>query len=279
VHQLSGGKFGSKRKIMMFAVVNQLSLAYDVRGSGIPVLWVHGYPLNRTMWKPQLEGLADITRGLAIDLRGHGESQPSPGVYTMDLLADDIATFLDVLNIHQPVILAGLSMGGYVSMAFCRRHIDRLAGLILCATRAHADSPEGKQNRTNSAALAQERGVPAAVSGLQQKLMAPISYKIRPDLVEAVKSMTESTPLEGVVGDLLGMRERPDSLSTLAAFEKPTLILHGAEDQIIPIREAEEMQSTMPDAHLEIIPQAGHLLNLEQPQLFNTAVRNFLVQF
>jgi 3-oxoadipate enol-lactonase len=263
----------------MFAFVNQLSLAYDEKGSGIPLLWVHGYPLNKTLWAPQLEGLADITRGLAIDLRGHGESQATSGVYTMDLLADDCAAFLDVLGIHGPVILAGLSMGGYVSMAFCRRHADRLAGLILCATRLHADSPEGKQNRTDSAALAHQRGVPAAVSGLQTKLMAPDTYTRRPDLVKTVKAMTESTPLEGVIGDLLGMRERPDSLATLAAFERPTLILHGAEDQIIPISEAEEMQATLPDSRLEIIPEAGHLLNLEQPQAFNTAVRRFLMQF
>ena len=263
----------------MFAFVNQLSLAYDEKGSGIPILWVHGYPLNKTLWKPQLDGLADITRGLAIDLRGHGESQATSGVYTMDLLADDCAAFLDVKGIQQPIVLAGLSMGGYVSMAFCRRHAGRLAGLILCATRPHADSPEGKQNRTDSAALAQQRGVHAAVSGLQTKLMAPDTYTRRPDLVDTVKAMTESTPLEGVVGDLLGMRERPDSLATLAAFERPALILHGAEDQIIPISEAEKTQATLPNSRLEIIPEAGHLLNLEQPQAFNSAVRRFLAQF
>jgi pimeloyl-ACP methyl ester carboxylesterase len=263
----------------MFVTANQLSLAYDEKGSGIPVLWVHGYPLNRTLWKPQLDGLADITRGLAIDLRGHGESQATSGVYTMDQLADDCAAFLDALDIHQQVVVAGLSMGGYVSMAFCRRHAGRLAGLILCATRAHADSPEGKQNRTDSAALAQQRGVAAAVAGLQTKLLAPGTYDLRPDLVDTVKAMTESTPLEGVVGDLLGMRERPDSLSTLATFERPALILHGAEDQIIPISAAEQMQSTLPNAGLEIIPQAGHLLNLEQPQAFNAAIRGFLAQF
>ncbi len=109
--------------------------------------------------------------------------------------------------------------------------------------------------------------------------MAPISYAHRPDLVDMVKAMTESTSLEGVVGDLLGMRERPDSLTTLAAFAQPALILHGAADQIIPVSEAQEMQATLPNAHLEILPQAGHLLNLEQPQAFNAAVRSFLAQF
>jgi pimeloyl-ACP methyl ester carboxylesterase len=263
----------------MFAFVNQLSLAYDEKGSGIPVLWVHGYPLNKSLWAPQLDGLAELTRGLAIDLRGHGESQATSGIYTMDMLADDCAAFLDVLGIHQPIILAGLSMGGYVSMAFCRRHADRLAGLILCATRPQADSAEGKQNRTDSAALAQQRGVPAAVSGLQTKLMAPGTYVRQPDLVNTVKAMTESTPLEGVVGDLLGMRERPDSLSTLAGFKQPALILHGAEDQIIPVSEAEKMQATLPNSSLEIIQEAGHLLNLEQPRAFNSAVRSFLAKF
>ncbi len=263
----------------MYVTVNQLSLAYDDKGSGIPVLWVHGYPLNRTLWKPQLDGLADIARGLSLDLRGHGESQGSSGVYSMDLLADDCAAFLDALEIHQPVVLAGLSMGGYVCMAFCRRHADRLAGLILCATRAHADSPEGKQNRTNGAALAQERGVPAAVSGLLNKLMAPVTYQRRPDLVDRVKSMMESTSLEGVVGDLLGMRSRPDSFSTLTAFKLPTLILHGAEDQIIPLSEAEDILASLPNAQLKVIPDAGHLLNLEQPHAFNVAVRRYLAQF
>lgn len=263
----------------MFAFVNQLSLAYNEKGSGIPLLWIHGYPLNKSLWTPQLDGLADITRGLAVDLRGHGESQATSDVYTMDLLADDCAAFLDVLDIHQPVVIAGLSMGGYVSMAFCRRHIGRMAGLILCATRPHADSPEGKQNRTDSVALAQQHGVPAVVSGLKTKLMAPDTYTRQPDLVDTVKAMTESTPLEGVVGDLLGMRERPDSLATLATFELPALILHGAEDQIIPVSEAEEMQAALTNSRLEIIPEAGHLLNLEQPQAFNSAVRKFLEQF
>lgn len=263
----------------MFVTVDQLSLAYDEHGSGTPVLWVHGYPLNRTLWKPQLEGLADVSRGLALDLRGHGESQASSGAYNMDLLADDCVAFLDALSIRQPVVLAGLSMGGYVCMAFCRRHTDRLAGMILCATRAHADSPEGKQNRTKSIALAQERGVPAAVSGLLNKLMAPITYEQRPALVDSVKAITESTSLEGVVGDLLGMRQRPDSFSTLASFELPALILHGSDDQIIPPAEAEQMHATLPNSKLEIIMHAGHLLNLEQPQAFNTAVRGFLEQF
>jgi pimeloyl-ACP methyl ester carboxylesterase len=263
----------------MFVTANQLSLSYDEKGSGIPLLWIHGYPLNKTIWKPQLEGLADLTRGLAIDLRGHGESQVTSGVYTMEMLADDCAAFLDALGITRPVILAGLSMGGYVGMAFCRRHADRLAGLILCATRAHSDSPQGKQNRSDSAALAMERGVPAAVAALQNKLLAPITYHRRPDLVDTMKAITESTPLDGLVGDLLGMRERPDSLSTLAAFEKPALILHGAEDQLMPVSEAEEMHATLPNARLEVIPDAGHLLNLEQPHAFNTAVRSFLAQF
>ena len=135
----------------MRIILPSLSLAYSERGQGIPLLFIHGYPLNRHLWQPQLDSLADVARLIAIDLRGHNESPPEPGPYSMDFLAEDCLAFLDALNITQPIILCGL-WGGYVALAFYRKFASRVAGLILVATRASADSPEAKAGRENTIA-------------------------------------------------------------------------------------------------------------------------------
>jgi pimeloyl-ACP methyl ester carboxylesterase len=260
----------------MHVQVNNIRIAYDEQGSGRPVLFVHGYPLNRRIWQPQVEGLAGEARALALDLRGHGESEIAPGPYGMDLLADDCAAFLDATGVSQPVALCGLSMGGYVAMAFSRRHAGRLAGLVLTATRAGPDTPEAKANRQKAAELAREEGPLAIAESMLPKMLSPKTYDRKPDLVEAVRKIMISTPVEAIRGDLLGMMERPDSLPGLGQLRVPTLILHGADDQIIPVSEAEAMQAAIQGAGLQVIPNAGHLLNLEQPEMFTHALRSFL---
>ena len=273
--------------------VNGLMLAYEEVGNGgrankfaapterrlgdeLPVLFIHGYPLNRRIWQPQLEGLSGAARALALDLRGHGESQSVPGPYWMDTLADDCAGFLDALGITRPVVVCGLSMGGYVAMAFYRQHGLRLAGLILTATRAGADSDEGKANRDKAAQLAREEGPLAIAESMLPKILSPKTYDRKPELVGSVRKIMESTPVEAILGDLIGMRERPDSMLTLEEVQLPTLILHGADDQIIPVKEAEAMHRAVSGSQIEIIPNAGHLLNMEQPEMFNHAVRKFV---
>ncbi len=256
--------------------IHNFSMSYIDQGKGLPILFVHGYPLNGRMWQPQVEGLSGVARSLAPDLRGHGASQPVPGPYWMDLLADDLNAFLDALQITRPVVICGLSMGGYVTLAFQRQFSPRLAGVILTATRAGADSPEGKAGRDKAAELARKEGVEAIVAAMLPKMLSPKTYEKKPELVQTVRSILEETSLEGVIGDLMGMKERPDLTPTLAEIELPTLILHGADDQLIPFREAEAMRDAIPNASLEILPDAGHLLNLEQPEQFNEAVRRFL---
>jgi pimeloyl-ACP methyl ester carboxylesterase len=261
--------------------VNGLRLAYDDSGGGGPqdaptLLFIHGYPLNRRIWQPQLEGLSGAARVLALDLRGHGESQIVPGPYWMDTLAGDCAAFLDALGISRPVVVCGLSMGGYVAMAFYRQYELRIAGLILSATRAGADTEQARANRDKAAHLAREEGPLAVAESMLPKMLAPKTYDRKPELVESVRKIMESTPVEAIEGDLIGMRERPDSMETLKEVLAPTLILHGADDQIIPVKEAEAMHRAVSHSDLELIPNAGHLLNLEQPEMFNHAVRFFL---
>ena len=256
--------------------VRDFYMEHEDLGTRIPLLFIHGYPLNRTIWDAQVTELSDIARTLAPDLRGHGGSDPVPGPYPVDLLADDLREFLDAVRVTQPVVLCGLSMGGYVTFAFYRKYPERVASLILTATRAGADSPDGKANRDKAAATAKEKGVGAIVEATLPKMLSPKTYPARPDLVARVKAIMESTSLEGVLGDLAGLRDRPDSTPTLAQIDKPTLILHGADDQLIPSSEAEAMHAGIKGSQLKILPEAGHLLNMEQPEAFDEAVREFV---
>jgi 3-oxoadipate enol-lactonase len=256
---------------------NNLTFDYSDNGSGIPLVLIHGYPLSRALWEPQVTGLADVARVLALDLRGHGGSDSVPGPYSMSLLADDCRGFLDTLGITRPVVLGGLSMGGYVVFEFFRKYPQRIAGLILAATRAGADSPEVKANRDKAATTAREKGVGTIVETMLPKMLSQKSYQSQPELVTRARKMMESTSLAGVAGDLAAMRDRTDSTALLAQIDKPTLILHGADDQLIPPAEAQVMSATIPNAQLHVLPEAGHLLNMEQPEAFNEAVRSFLL--
>lgn len=256
--------------------INDFSMNYEDRGHGTGLLLIHGFPLNKSMWNSQVEDLSDIARVVAPDLRGHGESEAVEGIYSMDLLADDCASLLDQIGLKERVVVCGLSMGGYVTLAFYRRHPQRTRGLILAATRAQADSPEAKTNREKAAAKAKEQGSGAIAADLLPKILAPQTYTARPELVDQVKKMMEETSVEGIVGASLGMKERPDSQTTLEDIEVPTLILHGTDDQIISPEEARQMNVAIPDSQLQILPGTGHLLNMEKADLFNQAIRGFL---
>jgi pimeloyl-ACP methyl ester carboxylesterase len=262
----------------MRAQLPDLVVGYDERGSGQPVLLLHGYPLSRRLWQPQLELLPDAARLIAQDLRGFGETDAPSGAYTTDHYADDAAALLDELGIAQPVVVAGLSMGGYVALAFWRRHAARVAGLILAATRAGADTPEGRAARDQAAAVAQDpqRGPDAVIDGILPKMLAPGAYASDPALVRAARDVIAGATVPGIVGALMAMKHRPDSTANLAAITRPVLVLHGLEDQLIPPAEAEAMHQQLPNGRLALVPNAGHLVNLEQPLAFNAEVRTFL---
>ncbi|MCB8967742.1 MAG: alpha/beta fold hydrolase [Ardenticatenaceae bacterium] len=243
------------------------------------LLLIHGFPLSSAMWELQIEDLGDMVRVVAPDLRGHGRSGDTPPPYSVTMFADDCADLLDYLAIPGPVIVGGLSMGGYVAFEFYRRYPERVAGLILAATRAGADTPEGKAGRDKMAQMAREEGVEAVAAAMLPKLLAPITYKEQTDVVEFVQEMMEDTSLAGVLGALAAMKERPDSTPTLAEIDVPTLIIHGAEDQLIPVIEAQAMHKAIAGSQLVVLPDAGHMPNLEQPDEFADAVADFLEQF
>jgi pimeloyl-ACP methyl ester carboxylesterase len=167
-------------------------------------------------------------------------------------------------------------MGGYIALEFYRRYPEQVAGLILASTRAGDDSPEGKAGRDKAAELAKSEGATAVSAGMLPKMLAEENYETDVELVEYVKEIVSTASLNGVVGALAAMRDRIDSTPTLGDIDVPVLIIHGADDQLIPVSEAEAMHKAIPNSELVVIPDAGHLPNLEQPDLFNDAVIDFL---
>jgi len=259
----------------MKAEINGIKIAYTDQGKGIPVVFVHGYPLSKAMWELQAAALSSSCRVITIDLRGHGESDAPLWHYTVETFADDIQGLLDHLSIGQAV-LAGFSMGGYVVFAFYRKYRDQVKGLILADTRPQPDTPEGKQGRFKTAQTAQKDGAGAIAEAMIPKLLSPASVQSRFDLVEAVRQIITQTPVTGIAGDLMAMAERPDSVPLLSEIACPTLILVGEQDGLTPPADAKLMAGKIKKARLEIIPGAGHLSNLENPEAFNSAVRKFL---
>lgn len=254
--------------------INGISLAYDDRGNGLPLVFLHAFPLSRAMWRPQ-EALAEAFRVVTIDLRGHGESDAPLWHYTLDQAADDVCAVLDHLAIEQAVV-AGLSMGGYIAFAFHRRYADRVKALILADTKAQADSPEGRAGRFQMAQVAYKQGASAIADIMIPKLLSPATIQTRPDVVRRIRSMIAGNEISGIAGDLMAMAERPDSVSYLSRIACPTQIVVGELDIATPPADAQLMVERIPGARLAVIPRAAHLSNVEEPDRFNGVVRSFV---
>lgn len=254
--------------------LNGITLAYSDRGTGLPLVFLHAFPLNRTMWAPQERDLAADFRVITVDLRGHGESDAPLWRYSLDQAAEDVRALLDHLAIRQAVFV-GLSMGGYLLFAFYKKYAGLVQGLILADTRAQADSPEGKEGRFQMAQTAYKQGPAAIADIMMPKLLSPATIRTKPDLVQAVRTMIEGNQVSGIAGDLMAMAERPDSVPLLNQIACPTQIIVGELDQATPPSEARLMADHIPGARIAAIPGAAHLSNLEQPDLFNRIVRAF----
>lgn len=259
-------------------VTEDFILAYQDSCSGPTLLLIHGFPLNSNLWEPQLEDLNDAARLLAPDLRGHGLSEASEPPYSMEMIADDCMALLDSLGVQEPVVICGLSMGGYVAFEFYRRFPEWVTALILVSTRAAPDTPQAKQSRDAMAARVMEAGTEEIADEMTPLLLAPENYAQDEKLVAFVREMIDSASVDGIVGMLAAMKDRPDSTPTLAQISVPTLIIHGEEDQIVPVAEAEAMRDAIPTAQLLLVPGAGHLPNLEQAATFNQAIWDFLMK-
>ena len=254
--------------------VNGITLAYDDRGTGIPIVFLHAFPLNRTMWTAQQAALGQRFRTISIDLRGHGESDAPFWRYSLEQYASDVKELLAGLGIARAVFV-GLSMGGYLEFTLYRLYPELILGLVFADTRAEADKPEQRQWRFNLAQRTASTGPAAVIADMLPKLLALKTYERDPDLVERVRSIQAAAPVAGIIGDLMAMAERPDSADLLSSISIPTLVIVGEDDVLTTPADAQRIANGIPGAKLVVIPGAGHLSNMDQPDLFNRAVGDF----
>ena len=244
----------------------------EVGEGGIPLLLIHGYPLDQSMWKPQLEGLTGV-RCIAPDLRGFGASCLSPPPHTLGEHADDLAALLDALGIRRAVI-AGLSMGGYIAFEFVRRHRERLLGLILLDTSPRPDDEAARAGRNATIERAASEGVGPIALALGSKLFAD---DVVPMVRDRVISQMATTPREGIVAAVTAMRDRADSRDLLPTLANtPTLVIVGSEDRLTPPDVARAMAAAIPGATLVEVAGAGHLPTLERPEVTTAAMQDFI---
>jgi len=254
-----------------------MRLAYTDQGPGPAVVLLHGFPLGREMWKEQTVGIGSIYKVIAPDLRGHGDSPAPEGDYTIDEMADDVIELLDRLGLDEPVVLGGLSMGGYVALSLMARYPRRFRALMLMDTRAAADTPEAAANREGSAQAVLTAGHSGpVVAAMLPRLFARITLEERPERVTPLRELMERNSARGVVGALRAMARRPDRRDALAGIRVPTLVIVGEEDAITPPAEAQALADAIPGARLEVIPASGHLAPYENPAVANAVILRFL---
>ena len=261
----------------MKATLGGTEIDYDVRGAGAALLLLHAFPLDQTMWDREAEVFSSSHRVVRFDARGFGGTPPDDTPLTMDRIADDGAALLGLLGIEKAVVV-GCSMGGYAALAFVRRHPERLEGLVLQDTRAGADTEDARAYRALLAGKVLEKGAEAAADAFLPHLVGAATRRDNAALVARLGERIRATAPRGIAQALRGLGDRPDSRATLEQVGVPTLIVVGEEDTLTPPAEAEALAAGIAGSQLQVIPRAGHLSNLENPEAFNAEVRNFLTE-
>lgn len=236
--------------------VNGIRLAYERRGTGSPLVLLHGYPLDHHLWDEVVPLLQDTFDLIVPDLRGFGESSTVDSFYTMEDIASDIAALLDHLEIEKTAMV-GHSMGGYVALAFARLYPERITGLGLVSTQVLADAPDRRDGRYKSAAEVADKGIASVVAAMTPKFTSDAR------LQEFARQSMEQQQPAAYIGALKAMAERVDSTPLLSSLTVPVVIVHGDADSLIPIDRAREVKVALPNAHLVEIGGAGHMPMME----------------
>jgi pimeloyl-ACP methyl ester carboxylesterase len=265
---------------MKTASLSATTISYVDRGAGVPVLLVHGFPLDHTMWAAQIDALAETARVIGPDLRGFGQTplgsvDASRGV-TMGQYADDLVELLDALSIREPIVLCGFSMGGYVAWQFVRKCPTRLRALVQCDTRAAADSEEARAGRIKMAENVADWGSSRVAEMMGPKLLAPQTFQELPEVVRAVREVVGKTLPASIAAAQQGMAARPDMTSLLPKIAVPTLVVVGEHDAISPPDEMKSIATAIPGSRFVVIPDAGHMTTMENPGAVNLALVGFI---
>jgi len=244
----------------MKAKINDIQMGYDDIGDeGPPIVLIHGFGLDREIWKEMAKVYLSPHRIIMPDVRGHGESEAPQGAYPMTLLAEDVLKLLDFLKIEKAAI-CGHSMGGYITLAFADRYPERLSGIGLITTRAESDSAEKRADRYQMVDKVKEDGAIVLAESLAPKLTKDNTIK------EEVHNVLSSTDPKGIVGVLQGMAERPDRRELLSKIRVPALVVAGDQDQIIEVEDARQMAMSIPNSRFHLVSGAGHMPMLEKPK-------------
>lgn len=253
------------------------TLFYELRGSGAPVVLLHPFPVHHEFWLPMMVA-AELERDYRLllpDLRGHGQSEAGEGPATMAQHCADLLRLCDEAGMGRAVF-AGCSIGGYILFEFWRRHRERVAGLVLCNTKATADPPEAQANRMRIADEVLAQGTRGFLDTMVPRLLAETTQRTRPDVVAAARGMMDQMSAAGLAAVQRGMAARADSIATLPAINVPTLLVTGDEDILTGVADAQLMLRGIGDSELTVLSRAGHYAPFEQPEAFGSELRRFL---
>lgn len=250
-------------------------LAYEVRGKGPTLVLLHAFPLGLAMWDAQAEVFAQRFQVVRFDARGFGGSPPGDGLLTMERIADDAVLLLDHLGLSRAIV-CGLSMGSYAALAMVRRHPLRLRALVLCSGRPGADDEEGRRKRALMAEKVLREGAAPAADTMVPLLLGATTLKERPEVAARVRALILGNPPRGIADALAGLAARADSTATLREVRVPTLVMCGEEDPITTPAEARKLHEGIAGSRMDVLPRAGHLINMEDPPAFDAALGRFL---
>ncbi|MBI3194748.1 MAG: alpha/beta fold hydrolase [Ignavibacteriae bacterium] len=262
-------------------VANQIKdvIAYETFGnpSHLPIVFIHGFPFSKEMWKPQIEALKEKYFLISYDVRGHGKSEVGDGQYTIELFVDDLIDLLDALKLRQ-IVLVGLSMGGYIALRTIERHPERICALVLCDTKSEADTNENKIKRASQIKIIKAKGLKTFSEGFLKAVFDEQTFSTNPEAINLIRKIINTNPPNGVCGTLIALAARTDTTESLPKIHVPTLILVGEHDALTLPSSAQAMKEKIPNSELHIIPNAAHMSNLENPELFNQYLTSFLTK-
>jgi 3-oxoadipate enol-lactonase len=257
--------------------INNTTINYVERGlpQGIPIVFIHGFPFSHEMWEPQMHALPNSFRVIAYDVRGHGASDVGEGQYTIELFVDDLIALLDHLVIEK-TILCGLSMGGYIALRAVERHPSRIAGLILCDTKSEPDTNEAKIGRTATLKQLKSAGINVFAEDFLKRIFWDKSFERNPQAIEHIRRIILANSPLAISGALLALAARTDTTAALESISVPTSLIVGNYDKLTPPTVMQAMQTRIGGSELTILPDAGHMSNLENTKEFNEVMLEFL---
>lgn len=265
-----------KRKTVRARDISISYLLKDSSQAESTIIFIHGFPFNKNMWIGQLDALPSTVRGIAMDVRGHGNTTNGHGFFNMDVFAKDLIAFIETLKLER-VVLCGISMGGYIALRAFELRPALFSGIVLSDTHSFADTDAAKLKRFATIESVLKHGKRIYAIGFVSSIFSKKAIEEKPEVVDLIKSSIRRNTESSICATLLALASRTDTTSVLKDMNVPVLILRGEEDGIVSLEQVKSMEELIPDVkHIEI-PDCGHLPNLENPVRFNGEIRNFLI--